>query len=82
MTAFKVFGCRPAWAASTTQDTITRSVAECEYRFYEVSRGTATAMGATRTFSNMNGMLCEDHETVMVYLTFGAPGDDPREVDV
>ena len=27
-------------------------------------------------------VLCEDHETVMVYLYFGAPGDDPREVDV
>jgi hypothetical protein len=58
-----------------------RSMAECEYRLMLLARDRNREGRATYVLEH-EVVLCEDYRTCMVYLSFGLPGDDPRQIDV
>jgi hypothetical protein len=62
-----------------------RSIPECEYRLMLLARD-RNKDGRPTHVIDCECVLCEDtsegFSTVMTYLTFGAPGDDPKEADV
>jgi hypothetical protein len=60
---------------------MTRSVAECEYRLLLQARDRNRDGRSTHVVEH-EVCWCEDGQTAMCYLYFGAPGDDPREVEV
>jgi hypothetical protein len=56
-------------------------MAECEYRLLLQSRDRNRDGRSTHVIEH-EIVRCEDGTTAMCYLYFGAPGDNPREVDV
>ena len=63
---------RQRWAASATEEAMMRSVTKCEYRLMKIARDRNKDGAVHYTYVLKHEVvLCEDGETVMVYLFFG-----------
>jgi hypothetical protein len=68
------------WTLLTTANTM-RSIPEAEYLLMKVARDRHRDGCATHVLEH-EVVWCKDGTAAMVYLYFGLPGDDVREIDV